>query len=52
VAASFEAAQPGQAVLLAPACTSFDMFHNFEERGQIFKKEVLALQRKTEEVKT
>jgi len=51
-AASLEAAQPGEVVLLAPACTSFDMFHNFEERGQIFKKEVLALQRKIEEVKT
>ena len=37
---SFEAAQNGDAVLLAPACASFDMFKSFEERGTIFKREV------------
>jgi len=37
---SFEAAQPGDAVLLAPACASFDMFKSFEERGEVFKKAV------------
>jgi UDP-N-acetylmuramoylalanine--D-glutamate ligase len=36
----FEAASPGEIVLLAPACTSFDMFQNFEERGRVFKREV------------
>jgi UDP-N-acetylmuramoylalanine--D-glutamate ligase len=36
----FEAASPGEVVLLAPACTSFDMFQNFEERGRVFKREV------------
>jgi UDP-N-acetylmuramoylalanine--D-glutamate ligase len=36
----FEAASPGEVVLLAPACTSFDMFRNFEERGRAFKREV------------
>jgi UDP-N-acetylmuramoylalanine--D-glutamate ligase len=38
----FAAASPGEVVLLAPACTSFDMFQNFEERGRVFKSEVFA----------
>jgi UDP-N-acetylmuramoylalanine--D-glutamate ligase len=46
VAEGFAAAQRGDVVLLAPACTSFDMFSNFEERGRIFKKEVLALEKR------
>jgi len=33
-------AQPGDIVLLAPACASFDMFDNFEHRGRVFKEEV------------
>jgi UDP-N-acetylmuramoylalanine--D-glutamate ligase len=40
VALSFASASPGEMVLLAPACTSFDMFKNFEARGRAFKKEV------------
>jgi UDP-N-acetylmuramoylalanine--D-glutamate ligase len=35
-----DAAKPGDSVLLAPACASFDMFKSFEERGSIFKKAV------------
>lgn len=42
VAAASEAAQPGEVVLLAPACSSFDQFENYEQRGRVFKDLVLA----------
>ena len=36
-------AQPGDVVLLAPACASFDQFKNYEHRGQVFKEIVKGL---------
>ena len=36
-------ARRGETILLSPACTSFDMFKNFEHRGRVFKQEVRRL---------
>ncbi|MCX5757718.1 MAG: UDP-N-acetylmuramoyl-L-alanine--D-glutamate ligase [Candidatus Hydrogenedentes bacterium] len=43
------AAQPGDAVLLSPACASFDMYTSFEHRGRVFKDAVMDYARGTRE---
>jgi UDP-N-acetylmuramoylalanine--D-glutamate ligase len=46
----FAAASPGDSLLLAPACASFDMFRSFEERGDVFKTAVHKLNSKAMDV--
>ena len=48
VTKGFAAAEPGDVVLLAPACASFDMFESFEHRGQVFKEEVQKIATETQ----
>ncbi|AUX40776.1 UDP-N-acetylmuramoylalanine--D-glutamate ligase [Sorangium cellulosum] len=43
-------AQPGDAVLLSPACSSFDMFRDYKDRGDAFVRAVRALEKAAGEV--
>jgi UDP-N-acetylmuramoylalanine--D-glutamate ligase len=43
VARAAAQAEPGDAVLLSPACASFDMFRDYRERGDVFTRAVRAL---------
>ena len=40
---SEQLSEPGEVVLFSPACASFDMFRNFEHRGDVFRQYVLEL---------
>src|ERR1700739_408273 len=44
VEAAAMAARPGDVVVLAPACASFDQFENYEQRGRVFKQLVRSLE--------
>jgi UDP-N-acetylmuramoylalanine--D-glutamate ligase len=38
VRVAVERARPGSEILFSPACSSFDMFTGYEERGRVFKE--------------
>lgn len=43
VDSAFRASEPGDAVMLSPACASFDMFRNYEHRAEVFRAAVQRL---------
>jgi UDP-N-acetylmuramoylalanine--D-glutamate ligase len=49
VTAAHKLARFGEAVLLAPACASFDMFKSYAHRGDVFRDAVLAVQSEVQE---
>ena len=44
-----QAAQPGDAVLLSPACSSYDMFKDYKHRGEVFREAVRKLEESARE---
>lgn len=48
VEVAWKLSTPGDTVILSPCCASFDMFRDFEHRGQVFKEAVSALAKRAE----